>query len=389
MTITALSSNTHQVTLPQLLDKVNELVAGVNASVAVPTLTIDVRNSFQLGGQTIANTATIWTSANDGSTSGLDADLLDGHDGDWYVSNTYFAAQYTGSNILTKLLTVDGSGSGLDADLLDGRNGDYYVANTYFSGANILTRLLTVDGSGTNLDADLLDGHDGDWYVSNTYFAAQYTASNALTKIKTVDGTGSGLDADLLDGLDSAAFAQLAGTPVFTTDVAVSKAAGNFRGYYLKTGSVNRWRIVADDAAETGTANAGSAFVIARYADDGTLIGDAFKIVRGTGAATLSGTLTATSYDTSSDERLKTDITPYDVDDRVLDLQIMNYRFEQYPDDLRTGLIAQQVQQIFPDLVREDSSGHLTIDYTSVIMRFLRKVQEQEQRLTRLEQLLG
>ncbi len=37
------------------------------------------------------------------------------------------AATYTASDILTKLLTVDGSGSSLDADLLDGQHGAYFL----------------------------------------------------------------------------------------------------------------------------------------------------------------------------------------------------------------------------------------------------------------------
>ncbi len=78
--------------------------------------------------------------------------------------------------VLPWLLTQDGSGSGLDADLLDGQNGSWYadvvarlgftpldVAN--FTAASVLTRLLTVDGSGSGLDADLLDGQNGSWYA--------------------------------------------------------------------------------------------------------------------------------------------------------------------------------------------------------------------------------
>lgn len=57
-----------------------------------------------------------WTYGNDGSGSGLDADLLDGQQGAYYLP----AASYTAPDVLAKLVTVDGSGSGLDADLLDG-----------------------------------------------------------------------------------------------------------------------------------------------------------------------------------------------------------------------------------------------------------------------------
>lgn len=52
----------------------------------------------------------------------------------------------------------DGSGSGLDADLLDGFHASYFLPAATFSAAEILSRLLTVDGPGSGLNADLLDG---------------------------------------------------------------------------------------------------------------------------------------------------------------------------------------------------------------------------------------
>jgi hypothetical protein len=63
------------------------------------------------------NGQTVWTAASDGNGSGLDADLLDGQQGSYYLAV---------SNLLSTLLTVDGAGSGLDADLLDGQSSDYY-----------------------------------------------------------------------------------------------------------------------------------------------------------------------------------------------------------------------------------------------------------------------
>ena len=38
------------------------------------------------------------------------------------------ASSYTAADVLAKMLTVDGTGSGLDADLLDGQSGAYYLA---------------------------------------------------------------------------------------------------------------------------------------------------------------------------------------------------------------------------------------------------------------------
>ena len=122
----------------------------------------------------------------DGSGSGIDADLLDGIDSADFVR--------TDNDVLTRLRRVDGSGSQVDADRLDGLDSSAFVQ----TGADILQRLAPNDGSGSGLDADRLDGKDSSAFLQ--------TGAQVLDKLKTVDGSGSGLDADGLDGLDSAQF---------------------------------------------------------------------------------------------------------------------------------------------------------------------------------------
>ncbi len=80
------------------------------------------------------NGSMLWTTANDGAGSGLDADLLDGQQGTWYTDITarlgytaMDASTFTGANVISRMLTVDGAGSGLDADMLDGRQGNEFA----------------------------------------------------------------------------------------------------------------------------------------------------------------------------------------------------------------------------------------------------------------------
>jgi len=63
----------------------------------------------------------------------------------------------TGAQILTKLAPVDGSGSGLDADLLDGQDGAYYLAWANFTGkpATFPPMLPIAESDVTNLVSDL------------------------------------------------------------------------------------------------------------------------------------------------------------------------------------------------------------------------------------------
>lgn len=75
---------------------------------------------------------TLWHAGNDGAGSGLDADLLDGQQGAYYLP----AASYTAADVLAKLLGVDGTGSGLDADTVDGLHAAALVKYTDFTGSN-------------------------------------------------------------------------------------------------------------------------------------------------------------------------------------------------------------------------------------------------------------
>ena len=149
------------------------------------------------------------------------------------------------SEILTAVKTVDGSGSGLDADLLDGQQGSYYLDWTHVTNKPDPSVTLSGDVSGSATMTDLgsinittvvandSHTHDGRYYTetevgnffggstaitgynksnwdtafgwgnhasANYLVASSYTAADVLTKIKTVDGAASGLDADLLDG---------------------------------------------------------------------------------------------------------------------------------------------------------------------------------------------
>lgn len=140
--------------------------------------------------------ATVWDSANDGAGSGLDADLLDGQQGAYYLPT----ASYTASDVLAKLLTVDGAGSGLDADRLDGQEGSYYLPAADYTASDILSKIITVDGASSGLDADLLDGQQGSTFAQLSgaaftgavSFSANITVGgNLLANAATSSGFGS------------------------------------------------------------------------------------------------------------------------------------------------------------------------------------------------------
>lgn len=167
-----------------------------------------------VGGQLAINSSIAWNAGNDGSGSGLDADLLDGLDSSYFV-NIPARLGYTpvqqGTGIgqsVGNVVKIGWAGSRLKVTV-DSTD----LGNVVFD-ANITdVWRASNDGAGSGLDADLLDGQDGSFYTAisarlgyTPLNQASYTAGDVLAKMLTVDGSGSGLDADLLDGLNSTAF---------------------------------------------------------------------------------------------------------------------------------------------------------------------------------------
>lgn len=84
----------------------------------------------------VTDSATVWHSGNDGATSGLDADLLDGQHGSYYQDASNLNA---GTIPLARIPT---NLTGKNADQLDGQEGSYYQnASNLNSGTVPLARL--------------------------------------------------------------------------------------------------------------------------------------------------------------------------------------------------------------------------------------------------------
>lgn len=72
----------------------------------------------------------------------------------------------------------------------------------------------------------------------------------------------------------------------------LQRAAGSLNVIYGRTGTSNRWAVILGSAASESGSNAGSDFVVSRYADNGTVIDNPLVINRSTGTVTHSGQTT-------------------------------------------------------------------------------------------------
>jgi hypothetical protein len=165
--------------------------------------TIETASGYTLNlnsgtGSVSINSNTAWHAGNDGASSGLDADLLDGQQGSFYTN---------ASNITTGTLPV--------AQLLAPVSGNWHRGVGLIGGDGLMEIGRYIDFHTSNVgtsdyDVRLSAEGVGDLRMNGS---TMWTSGN--------DGAGSGLDADLLDGLNSA-------TANTVSTIVARDASGNF-----------------------------------------------------------------------------------------------------------------------------------------------------------------
>ncbi len=136
---------------------------------------------------------------------------------------------------------------------------------------------------------------------------------------------------------------------------------------------------------------ANRAFVIGNGEDE-SILSDAM-IVLFDGTTTIAGDLTV-----NSDARLKSNIISLGSTlTKLLALDGKSYTFKSDESKQKIGLLAQDVQKVFPELVREatDTQGTLSVNYQGLIPVLINaikeqddKIREQDEKLERLEALM-
>lgn len=124
----------------------------------------------------------------------------------------------------------------------------------------------------------------------------------------------------------------------------------------------------------------------------------------------------ATTWSTTSDQRLKREIVDATVGlDAIKAVQVRNFRFIEKaepiieidedgderiigydgentydldPEPLRIGVIAQEVMEVFPDAVKENALGHLIVNPDSINWALLKAVQELSAKVEALEAMI-
>lgn len=141
-----------------------------------------------------------WHSGNDGAGSGLDADLLDGHDGAWYadiLAHLGYTPLNRGGDTAVGRIIFSAGGSGDGGMGPGGGGGEIEVR-----GNGVGPAMMTFHRPGAFAGYFGIDNDNrlkvGGWSFGNVAYTIWHSGN---------DGGGSGLDADLLDGQDGSYYA--------------------------------------------------------------------------------------------------------------------------------------------------------------------------------------
>ena len=109
-------------------------------------------------------------------------------------------------------------------------------------------------------------------------------------------------------------------------------------------------------------------------------------VLYGDGDATLAGTLTELS-----DRRLKKNIVrienPLDKLSQLSGYKY-NWKSKSKSQNKQIGLMAQEVQDVYPELVREDKEGTLSVNYSGFVPLLIESLKEQKVKIEKLEEEL-
>ena len=151
----------------------------------------------------------LWHTGNDGSGSGLDADLLDGQHGSYYQPADTTIFKHRGSVNVTSASGGSNSNPFDDAHT-ETRVAEYGTRLISYTGASATMLTINTGGSASVFQI-------GAHYNGNDFYMRTRTDSSNWQTWKKLwhagnDGSGSGLDADTLDGQHASAFAPIGGS---------------------------------------------------------------------------------------------------------------------------------------------------------------------------------
>ena len=169
---------------------------------------------------------------------------------------------------------------------------------------------------------------------------------------------------------------------------------GNDSDLYIKHSNGHAANFIVSSAGEIEHHMASSKKIIKGFQNSGTPYVNLYhdnniRLTTTSAGITVTGTATATDFDSTSDIRLKTNIEPID-DPLSKVIQIEGVSFNWKEDNKPAlGVIADQVEEIIPEIVRGGPDTTKTVNYNGLIGLLIEAVKEQQTQIDGLKERLS
>jgi hypothetical protein len=318
---------------------------------------------------------------------GLKGDINDFAVGGWSMGANYYRVWHAGN---------DGSGSGLDADLLDG-------LQLHTGRNNVANRVVRTDGSGY-IQAGWINTTSG---ATSSTLTRIYCSQDGYIRYQTPANFGVSISPHINYNTIANRPTLGGGTPYLdlatgnyaTVKVDDDRGVG-WAGYAIR----DDWVFMSDGAGTSGIYNDTDnewAAIFRRNAETELFHNGALKMETTSSGISVTGNVVATGNVTaySSDERLKTNITPIENPiEKVKQLNGVEFDWKDNVEELgftprvkhETGVIAQNVQSVIPDATPNApfNEEYLTVQHEKIIPVLIEAIKEQQKQIDELKQAL-
>ena len=305
----------------------------------------------------------VWTNGNDGGGSGLDADTVDGIQGSSFLRSD---ADDTATGVIT-----------VNNDLYLGTYSGTTAARLFLNGttANKQAKIHCTNG---NLHIDSENGHS----IYLNYYEG--TTDNVII------GNGNG-------GLSGTILKSNGRVNVGEHLIAANNVyAGGSQGFVFGS-STSEGEYIAR-SGDTITFYSGGAIKFDITPSNGVHFRNGsvyYAQISNTGHGRFANDVVA--FYNFSDKRLKTNIKPTTGNlDKILKLNPVEYNWKEgyRKDKKEIGLIAQEVEKIIPEVVREnerlnDDTLYKQVDYEHIVSTLIGAVQEQQKQIDELKSIIN
>lgn len=122
--------------------------------------------------------------------------------------------------------------------------------------------------------------------------------------------------------------------------------------------------------------------------------GDACQDLPSTHIITINGSGLINEMNLTSDSRFKTDVKPIEKTDEIISkLNPVVYKFKteefkdrNFPAGNTYGFIAQELKEVLPYTVTEETDGYLSVNYIAIIPVLTQAIKEQQEKIEKLEE---